>query len=213
MKKLLLVLIITLSISVTSQNYSYFDNDVRFVEQESGNPIVTLTHFGFLPITDKFGFTDYASIEGNNVNSNSYGQVLLGGYYNITDKLSVYFMAGKESISNEVRFGYMAYYTTGDKFRTYAFYQRNKNPFSSDTKGSEWYDIMLRVAVSSKEKNSFYVGGRYMRNYGLGVPISVRQKLNDYGNVYLGYTTFYDIDNVYSNSDWLPTLTLALEFM
>tara|TARA_R110000851_G_scaffold47990_1_gene116326 strand:+ start:2410 stop:3045 length:636 start_codon:yes stop_codon:yes gene_type:complete len=211
MKTLFTTLLLVLTLSLTAQTYSYFDNDVRFVGDEYGGSVTTLTHFGLFPITEKFGFTDYASIEGNN--QYQYGQVLLGGYYNITDKLSVYVMGGKESTSNQVRFGYMAYYTTGDKFRTYAFYQRNQNPFSSETRDSDWYDVMLRVAITSKDNNSLYVGGRYMKFYGVGVPISVRQKLNDSSNLYLGYTTFYDVDGDYGNSDWLPTITLALEFL
>jgi hypothetical protein len=124
MKKILSILILFSSF-ISAQNYSYFDNDVRFLDSENGNPIVTLTHFGFFPINNKFGFTDYASIEGND--TYQYGQVLLGGYYNITDKLSVYLLGGRESISNELRIGYMAYFTTGDQLRTYVFYQRNGN--------------------------------------------------------------------------------------
>jgi len=198
-----------MTVAVSAQNYSYFDTDVRFYDE--GESVVTLTHFGFFPITEKFGFTDYASVEGNN--EYGYGQVLLGGYYNVTDELSVYLLAGKESISNDVRFGGMVYYTTGDKFRTYAFYQRNENVFSSDTKWSEWYDVMARVALVSKDKNSVYVGGRYMKYYGAGPTLSVRQTLGATSNVYLGVTLYNDVDNDYGGSNWTPTLTLAFEFI
>jgi len=197
-----------MTIAVSAQNYSYFDNDVRFIDD--GNPITTLTHFGVFPITEKFGFTDYASVEGNN--DFSYGQVLLGGYYNITNELSVYLLAGKESISNQARFAGVLYYTTGDKIRAYAFYQRNENPLSGDTIDSEWFDFMARFALLSEEKNSLYIGGRYMKYYGIGVPISFRQALSPSSNVYLGYTQYYDIDNDYDSS-WTPTLTLAVEFL
>jgi hypothetical protein len=203
-----LFLALFMTVAISAQNYSYFDNDVRFYDESEA--VVTLTHFGFFPITDKFGFADYASLEGND--EYGYGQVLLGGYYNVTDKLSVYLMAGKESISNDVRFGGMLYYTTGDKFRTYAFYQRNENVFSSDTKWSEWYDIMARFAFVSKEKNSLYVGGRYMKYYGAGPTVSVRQAFNSTSNLYLGVTAYNDVDNDYGGNDWIPTLTLAVEF-
>jgi len=209
MKNLILgVFALLMTVAVSAQNYSYFDNDVRFYNE--GDAVVTLTHFGVFPITEKFGFTDYASIEGNDMYS--YGQVLLGGYYQITDDLSVYVMAGKESVSNDLRLGYMLYYSTGDKIRTYAFYQRNGDPFASDTKGSEWYDIMARFAVLSKEKNSVYVGGRFMKYYGLGPAVSVRQSLTPTSNVYLGFTMYNDVNDDYSDGDWTPTLTLAVEF-
>lgn len=211
MKKLILKVILLISLNITGQNYSYFENDVRFINKEDGAPIKTLTHFGFFPITEKFGFTDYASIEGNN--EYQYGQVLLGGYYNITNKLSMYLLAGKESISNQIRFGYMIYFTTGDKIRMYAFYQRNQNPFADKTKDSQWYDIMLRFAISSKENRSFYMGGRYMRFYGIGSPISFRKKITTENNIYISYTTFYDINNDFYGGNWIPTLTLALEFL
>lgn len=209
MKRLFIGLIaLIMTTAVSAQNYSYFDNDVRFTND--GNPIVTLTHFGVFPITEKFGFTDYASVEGDNLYG--YGQVLLGGYYNITDNLSVYLLAGKESISNQARFAGVLYYTTGDAVRAYAFYQRNENPFSGDTINSEWYDFMLRLAMTSKEKNSSYIGARYIKYYGLGVPISFRQSLSPTSNLYIGYTHYYDVDDNYSG-DWTPTLTLAIEFL
>jgi hypothetical protein len=100
MKKIVTLVLLLVSITFNAQNYSFFENDVRLINSEDqdviGNEIVTLTHFGFFPISEKFGFTDYASVEGND--QYTYGQVLLGGYYNITDQLSVYLMAGKESV-------------------------------------------------------------------------------------------------------------------
>ena len=77
---------------------------------------------------------------------------------------------------------------------------------------SEWYDFVARYAVLSKDKNSVYVGGRYMKYYGLGPVVSVRQALGTTSNAYLGFTMYNDIDNDYSDGDWTPTLTLALEF-
>jgi len=200
-----------ITVAVSAQNYSYFDNDVRFYDDKEmlGDPVVTLTHFGQFQITESFGFTDYASIEGND--AYSYGQVLLGGYYNFGN-FTAYVMAGKESISNDVRFGYMLYYTTGDDFRAYGFYQRNGDPFASDTKDSEWYDVMARFALISKTKNSVYVGGRFMTYYGLGPTVSVRQSLSDTSNVYVGFTMYNDVADDYSDGDWTPTLTLAVEF-
>lgn len=211
MKKIILgFLALFLSVGMYAQNYSYFDNDVRFYN-DGTNPVVTLSHFGAFPITEKFGFTDYAVIEGS-ADVNRVGLVLLGGYYNVTKELSVYLMAGKESLSTDVRFGGILYYTTGDKFRAYASYQRNQLGFTSKTKDSEWYDIQARFAIVSKEKNSFYAGGRYMKYYGIGVPLSVRQSMSKNSNLILGYTTYYDIDNSYGG-DWLPTVTLAFEFL
>lgn len=206
---MLLFSVTTLFAQEKLPNYSYFDNDLRFVQNDMGDPIVTLTHFGFFPLTEKFGFTDYASIEGND--QYQYGQVLLGGYYNITDELSVYVMGGRESVSNDMRFGYMVYFTNGDQIRTYAFYQRNQSPFDSDTKLSEWYDIMFRYGVISKEKESYYLGGRYMKWYGLGPTLSYRRNIGDGDNVYLGYTTYFDVNNDLG-VDVLPTVTLAFEF-
>jgi hypothetical protein len=201
-----------MTVAVSAQNYSYFDNDVRFYDDKEtlGDPVVTLTHFGVFPITEKFGVADYASIEGND--TYSYGQVLIGGYYQITPELSVYVLAGKESTSNEVKFGGMLYYTTGDKFRTYAFYTRNGDPFANDTKDSEWYDFMARYALVSKEKNSVYVGARFMKMYGLGPTVSVRQAMSKTSNAYLGFTMYNDVSDDYSDGDWTPTLTLAIEF-
>ena len=197
-----------ITVAVSAQNYSYFDNDVRFYNE--GDAVVKLTHFGAFSITEKFGFADFASIEGNNVYS--YGQVLLGGYYNITDALSVYLLAGKESISNDVRFGARLSYTNGDKLNAYAFYQRNGDPFASDTLDSEWYDFMAKYAVISKEKNSVYVGARYMKYYGLGPTVAVRQLIGKTSDVILGFSMYNDVSDDYSDGDWTPTLTLAFEF-
>lgn len=218
MKKIIILLLTLASFSVTSQNYSFFENDVRLISSEDreivGNEIVTLTHFGFFPITEKFGFTDYASVEGNN--QYTYGQVMLGGYYNITDDLSVYLLAGKESIngqiSQDLRLGYMAYYTTGDNIRAYAFYQRNGNPFSSDTRDTHWYDIFFRYAISSEDTHSFYLAARYMRGYGAGIPFIFRAKISEGDSIYVGYTTFYDVDNLLPNSDLLHSVSLTFEF-
>jgi hypothetical protein len=218
MKKIVTLVLLLVSITFNAQNYSFFENDVRLINSEDqdviGNEIVTLTHFGFFPISEKFGFTDYASVEGND--QYTYGQVLLGGYYNITDQLSVYLMAGKESVggvlSQDVRFGYMAYFTTGDKIRTYAFYQRNGNPFSSDTRDTHWYDIIFRYAIASEETHSFYIAARYMRGYGVGLPFIFRLKISEGDSVYVGYTTFYDVDNLLPNSDVLHSITLSFEF-
>jgi len=210
MKRLFITLLLFISFSMSSQNYSFFENDIRLANSgnSEGSSIVTLTHFGFFPITEKFGFADYVSIEGND--QYEYGQVLLGGYYNITDKLSTYIMVGKESVSSEGRFGYMLYFTTGDKIRTYAFYQRNKNPFSPTTQNSEWYDIMFRYAIKSEINNSFYLGARVMKGYGTGIPITLRQRISDGDSVYLSYTTYYD--ETLSDFPWRHTLTLVFEF-
>tara|TARA_R110000851_G_scaffold47424_1_gene115095 strand:- start:53381 stop:54031 length:651 start_codon:yes stop_codon:yes gene_type:complete len=203
-----------MTVAVSAQNYSYFDNDVRFYDE--GEAVVTLTHFGVFPITEKFGVADYASIEGNN--EYSYGQVLIGGYYQITPELSVYLLAGKEGGQNlgltngKVKFGGMLYYTTGDKIRAYAFYTRNGDPFASNTKNSEWYDFMARYALVSKTKNSVYVGARFMKMYGLGPTVSVRQAMSKTSNAYLGFTMYNDVSDDYSDGDWTPTLTLAIEF-
>lgn len=207
MKNLFIAITLVMFTSTAlGQNYSFFENDVRLPSE--GNVITTLTHFGFFPINDKFGITDYASIEGND--EYSYGQLMLGGYYNITNELSAYLMVGKESSSNQVRLGYMVYYITGDNFRGYFFYNRNQNPLSSETKETEWFDIMTRFAIVSKPKNSFYIGGRYLTNYGLGMPLTVRQTLNGFSNIYVAFTPYYDVD---LTKDWLPTISLIFEFL
>lgn len=214
MKKLLVLSIIMISSLVNAQNYSFFENNIRLINSEDkkelGTEIATLTHFGFFPITERFGFTDYASIEANN--KYQYGQVLLGGYYSITENLSIYLMGGLESVSRQPRFGYMLYYTTGDKIRTYAFYQRNKNPFTSQTKASEWYDIFFRYAIISKDSNSLYLAARYMRGYGLGVPVIFRFKISEGDSVYLGYTAFYDVDKLLPETSTLHSISLTFEF-
>jgi hypothetical protein len=208
-KFMLILLGLFMTTAVTAQNYSYFDNDVRFPKDEAA--VTTLTHFGVYQINENFGFTNYASIEYSLTDGGyGYGQVLLGGYVNINDKLSFYLLAGKESISNDARFASVLYYTTGDAFRAYAFYQRNG--LSKDVVSNEWYDLSVRQAIVSKEKNSFYLGVRYMKYYGIGVPVSVRQAISSNDNIYLGFTAYYDIDDNIGGNKWLPTATLAFEF-
>jgi hypothetical protein len=212
MKKIMLgLLALFMTVAVSAQNYSYLEADVRFNETSDAN--VTFRHSGAFPITEKFGFANFASVEGNE--TYSYGQVLLGGYYQVCNSVKVSLMAGKEAvagtISNDIRFGGIISYAKGDKFRAYVNYQRNDNPFKSETKATEWYDVMARYAVVSKTKRSLYVGGRYMEGYGLGVPLSVRQSIGK-ANLHVAYTHFYDVDNELGQ-DWTPTVTVALEFL
>lgn len=202
--KILLGLLALFTMSMSAQNYSYFENDVRFYE---GDNVVTLTHFGQYNIGEKWGFTDYATIEGND--EYTYGQLLIGGFYQLTNTFSVYVMAGKETGSNDIRMAYMGYYTTGDKLMAYAFYHKNID----ESYDSEWYDLNVRYALVSKEKSSFYVGARYMRFYGVGVPITYRQSVSSSDSIFISYTHFYNNELPDGVSEWTPTLSINIQLM
>lgn len=202
--KLILGLLTLFTIALSAQNYTYFENDMRFIDGETSTSV---SHFGEFPITEKFGITDYFQIETGY--AGEYGQGLIGLYYKLDNNLSIALFGGLESISKDIRYAFLIYYNN-DRWGISAFYQRNQNPFDKASKETEWYDFQGRYELISKEKNSLYVGARYMKFYGLGVPIGVRQSLSKNLNVYIFYTTYYDIDKLFDNS-WIPTVSLNME--
>jgi len=51
-----------------------------------------------------------------------------------------------------------------------------------------------------------------MRGYGLGVPFIFREKLSNNSNIYVGFTSFYDVDKLLPEWPWVYSLSLSLEF-
>jgi len=205
-KQIILGLFLILTVSLNAQNYSFFENDVRYDEHST---TVTLTHFGEFGITQNFGFSDYVSVENNQLGV-SYGQVLLGVNYKAIENVTFSIFAGKETLTNSHRMAAYTSYLNGDKLFVYAFYQKNPN----ETYDSEFYDLRLRYATYSGNNNSVYVGVRYMRYYGVGLPIGLRQTINDNCNLYVSYTTYYNAEvgqNYKDSSRWTPTFSLNLE--
>lgn len=207
--------LLMLTMAVSAQNYSFFENDVRFTDVET----VSFTHFGEFAITENFGFTDYASTQNskdmNHAKYGSYSQLLLGVYCKAIPNVTTSVFMGKESISNDIRMAGFVSYIPSDKILAYAFYQRNLNQSYS---GSEFYDIKFRYAPFSTEKSSVYIGARYMTTYGLGMPLAYRHSMTPTSNVYVAYTTYYDCTVVGTTSHnnsarWIPTLSLNFEFL
>jgi hypothetical protein len=212
--KILLGLFVAMfTMSMSAQNYSFFEKDVRFTDNSE---VVTLTHFGEFQITENFGFTDYAQVQNSDDIANAYygayGQVLLGVYCKAIPNVTTSVYIGKETASNDTRMAGYVNYMTGDKLMAYAFYQRNID----ESYDSEFWDVRVRYAPFSSEKNSIYIGARYMTCYGIGMPIGYRHSMSEKANVYFSYTTYYDCTVGVDDTDsarWIPTVSLNFEFL
>lgn len=215
MKKIILGIVLMLSVTLSAQNYSFFENDIRF---NKNLQTVTLTHFGEFAITENFGFTDYAMVQNSQDTTHpkygSYAEVLLGVYCKAIPNVTTSLYIGKESYTNSARIGAFASYIPSDKLLSYAFYQRNLN----NSVHNEFWDVRLRFAPYSTDENSIYIGARYMTTYGLGMPIGYRRSITPTFNAYLAYTTYYDctVAGTTSADDsarWVPTISLNFEFL
>jgi len=207
MKKMyLLGLLLALSLSLSAQNYSFFENDVRLI---NGNETVNLTHFGEFSLTNHFGITDYVSVDNSRLNG-SEGELLLGLYYKPNDKFTFSLLVGQETLTKNIRFGGLAYYKNGDKLLISGFYQRNKSPFEGKSNANEWYDLQIKLALLSHDKTSLYVGSRYEKGYGLGLPVGLRHSIGS-NNLYVVYTTYYNFEG--PKDLFVPTFGLNFEIL
>lgn len=212
--KIFYILILTLCYTITShsQNYTIFENDMRVFNRDHKSVTqLTLTHYGEYNITKNIGVTDYVFVTDNNgYQMNPWGELLIGLFYKLCDKLLFGAYVGTETNKPNIRFAATGWWNITDKLNLSFFVEKSR------ISHGEYYDFHLKYNIFNTSKMCFFTCARFRQGYGIGIPLGVKYKLSEMDKVpkYLGlfYTTFYNLDMKELNtSSIVPTVSLNIE--
>lgn len=183
MKKFILsILLMVLGIQLNAQNYSYFENDLRFYKNKTR---VTFTHYGEFEINEKFGIADYVFV------TSDWGEFTIGPYWKFNKRGLVAVLPGIETLS-KFRIGFYGYYKFENNFTVSAFYEKGV---------IDYFDYQLR-----KDHEKWFYILRARQDYGIGIPVGYK-----FQNFHFMYATYYNFEKI-GEHKFLPTFSLNLEF-
>ena len=203
MKKLFFTaLLILTTFAMSAQNYVLLENDYRIFDDSE---TLNMSQYGEFAFTDHVGVTEYIGYNSDYLGNGSYLEALVGLYVRPINNFTVGAMIGVHTDANlkQLRYGAIAYYQT-DAVLLSAFYEVNED---WDPNG-EWFDLIARYTIPVSNGDNWFVGARWKDGYGVGLPIGYCKPIGS-SNVTLNYITYY---NEGVENEWLPTVTLQIEF-